>query len=461
MTKEEERQAERLSQEHRVQLRTMKAVYLYKKCVYVNRSTDQYWTYEICYASVVNQVKATEITGTRTEAHHLGNFNPQEELFFPNGSMVQMYTNGSSGRTTTMTYVCAYGAPHVIQVDEPSPLRYEVTVEGPAFCDWRRPTAGGGGRKGRGGKDVGGNTKTTSELLLALADAKSSGRQIPSGSIPVWWLLSGLTFKRPPAPPPAPDAKFSRDNETDQEGGIRGSGFCTEWTSGWWTYEYCHHDEEGAKEARVSIWQFHRDQKGVTVDPPFSLGRLPLPVGAPLAGDRAQAAGEAHKEASSPRRGKKGYILDSVGTIEEVKHWGKALVMRFAGGTPCDDGIGRQAKLFFVCPATVRDVWLESIGRPPGATPEGVADPPPQADAKMVKVTRSCFYEVFIETPYVCAHPELMPPLESKVVTIDCGLDTSRDGEVVRDRPRAFAAADAAVAAGHSARSGSRPREDL
>ncbi|KAJ1728960.1 Protein OS-9 [Coemansia biformis] len=205
------------------------------------------------------------------------------------------------------------------------------------------------------------------------------------------------------------------EHAEEQEAIVRGlellqplKSACLTYTSGWWTFEYCH---------GKSVRQFHRtahDKDGHALEIEYFLGdyshRRRYPTLEPAASITTAAAAAA---APAPLTNASSNKLVRTTQIHKVgrRHF---LVQEWAGGTPCD--ITREP----------RDVEIQYHCDP--NSPERIT---------LVEEVAICHYVVVINTPRLCVDPGFYDTAASTVFDINCQhvvSDDEYDDLMARDR---------------------------
>ncbi|CDJ60441.1 ubiquitin carboxyl-terminal hydrolase, putative [Eimeria maxima] len=192
------------------------------------------------------------------------------------------------------------------------------------------------------------------------------------------------------------DYRESAPNPPLTEALIRSlEGWCSTFTTDdWWSYEYCHPD---------SLVEFHKEPNGDITGPMHLLGMLhTYGDGAEMMFKRPNPANPTLRGADSlpPKaNGAPRFKFLPVEIIERPKQFSKSpipasnkvLAMQLTNGTVCEGtDVQRSTRVLFECPV----------------------DFPVLASHRIVHIeeTSFCTYELLIQTPLVCPHPQLLPP---------------------------------------------------
>lgn len=134
-----------------------------------------YWSYDVCFGKRIKQYRPDA-----EASFSLGERTGKEPQLNPDGSVTELFAGGTDNRSAVLHYTCGLsGENRIFSIEEPKPLKYEITVTSAAFCDWR-------GQEGN-------ETRDTHDKPLKVSA-----------------LLEDLR------------------------------GECVNVTQGWWTYEYCY-----------------------------------------------------------------------------------------------------------------------------------------------------------------------------------------------------------------------------
>ncbi|CDJ34336.1 ubiquitin carboxyl-terminal hydrolase, putative [Eimeria mitis] len=172
-------------------------------------------------------------------------------------------------------------------------------------------------------------------------------------------------------------------------------GWCSTFTTdGWWSYEYCHPD---------SLVEFHKEPNGDITGPKHLLGTLHA------SGDAAEMIFKRPNPANPTLRGtdtlppkmngSPRFKFLPVEIVERPKQFSKnpvpasnkVLALQLTNGTICEGtDIQRSTRVLFECPVDFPILGTHRIVH--------------------IEETSFCTYELLIQTPLVCPHPQLLPP---------------------------------------------------
>ncbi|KAJ2777079.1 Protein OS-9 [Coemansia javaensis] len=169
-------------------------------------------------------------------------------------------------------------------------------------------------------------------------------------------------------------------------------GTCISYTSGWWTFEYCHNQ---------SVRQYHRmlpDRQGLPVDVEYRLGEYSRRRRHSPAAAAGSDSDDDNDDGDSSGDNTSSGNSDLVRTTQ-IRRLGRKrfLAQVWAGGTMCDvTREPREVEIQYHCDA---------------ASPERIA---------LVEETSVCRYAVVINTPRLCADPSFYDVAASTVFDIRC-----------------------------------------